>query len=74
MKDSYTVKIQWDDEAKVWWGHSDDIHGLILEGDTAEELIQKMLIAAPEMIELNEIEKCDKINFILSRQEKVIYD
>ena len=74
MKDSYNVQVHWDDEAKVWWGCSDDIHGLILEGDTAEELIQKMLIAAPEMIELNEIEKCDKINFVLSRQEKVIYE
>lgn len=74
MKDSYNVQIHWDEEAKVWWGDSDDIHGLILEGDTAEELIQKMLVAAPEMIELNEIEKCDKINFILSRQEKVVYD
>lgn len=74
MKDSYNVQIHWDDEAKVWWGDSDDIHGLILEGDTAEELIQKMLVAAPEMIELNEIEKCDRINFILSRQEKVVYD
>ncbi|MBQ7476061.1 MAG: DUF1902 domain-containing protein [Selenomonadaceae bacterium] len=74
MKDSYNVQIHWDEEAKVWWGDSDDIHGLILEGDTAEELIQKMLVAAPEMIELNEIEKCDRINFILSRQEKVVYD
>ena len=48
MKDSYTVKIQWDDETKVLWGHSED--------------------------KLDEIDKCDKINFILSRQEKVIYD
>lgn len=74
MKDSYTVKIQWDDEAKVWWGYSDDIQGLILEGDTAEELIQRMLIAAPEMMELDKIEKCSKINFVLSRQEQVVYD
>ena len=72
MKESYTVQIQWDDEAKVWWGYSNDINGLVLEGDTAEELIQKMLVAAPEMIELNEMEKCDRINFVLSRQEQVM--
>ena len=74
MKESYTVQIQWDNEAKVWWGYSNDINGLVLEGDTAEELIQKMLVAAPEMIELNEMEKCHKIDFVLSRQEQVIYE
>ncbi len=72
--DSYNVQLHWDDEAKVWWADSDDIPGLILEDETADKLIERLIIAAPEMIELNEIEKRPKLNFICTRQEEIIFD
>ena len=72
--DSYIVQLHWDDEAKVWWADSEDIPGLILEDETADKLIERLIIAAPEMIELNEIEKRPKLNFICTKQAEMVFD
>ena len=49
----YDVTLTWDSEACIWTAVSDDIPGLVLEADTVDKLIQKVLLAAPELIELN---------------------
>ena len=75
VMDSYNVQLHWDDEAKVWWADSEDIPGLILESDTADELIKRMVNAAPEMIELNNVDRRKKMHFIFSsRDEDVTFD
>ena len=48
-----TVKLVWDEEADVWIAESDDIPGLLLESASFDALIERVRIAAPEMIELN---------------------
>ena len=47
------VEIGYDPEARVWHVVESDIPGLWLEADTAGELMNKLALAGPEMIELN---------------------
>ena len=49
----YKIQLVWDDEAKVWMATSEDIPGLILEDESSTKLIQRVMLAAPEIIELN---------------------
>ena len=47
------VKLVWDNEADVWITQSDDIPGLLLESPSFDTLIERVRLAAPEMLELN---------------------
>lgn len=69
--EGYNVQLVWDDEAEVWMATSDDIPGLILEDDSADKLIQRVMLAAPEIIELNGVEKRQDIYFHCDRHERV---
>ena len=48
-----TVKLIWDREAQVWYTQTEDIPGLILESPSFDTLIERVRLAAPEMLELN---------------------
>jgi len=48
----YNVNIIWDDEADVWIAICDDIP-LALESDSYDVLIERVKIAAPEILALN---------------------
>ena len=48
----YNVRLIWDEEARVWYTHT-DIPGLCLEAETFDELVEEVKLAAPEMLELN---------------------
>ena len=67
----YDIQLAWDDEAKVWMATSADIPGLILEDESADKLIQRVIIAAPEIIELNDVEKRQDFYFHCDRHERV---
>lgn len=69
--EGYNVQLVWDDEAEVWMATSDDIPGLILEDDSADKLIQRVMLAAPEIIELNGVEKKQDFYFHCDRHERV---
>jgi len=49
---SYTVDVNWDDEACVWYAACDDIP-LVLECNSFDALIVRVKIAAKELLELN---------------------
>ena len=49
---SYTIDINWDDEAGVWYAICDDIP-LALENESLDLLIERVRSAAPELLELN---------------------
>ncbi|MBR4641933.1 MAG: DUF1902 domain-containing protein [Selenomonadaceae bacterium] len=66
----YNVQLTWDDEAEVWLATSEDIPGLILEADSADKLIKRVLLAAPEIIELNGVEKRKDFYFHCDRHER----
>ena len=48
----YKINIAWDDEAHVWVAIADDIP-LALEGGSYDALIERVKIAAPEILEMN---------------------
>ncbi len=47
------VKAIWDKEAKVWVAISEDVPGLVTEAETLEQLIKKLQVMIPELLEAN---------------------
>lgn len=50
---AYRVRCVWDAEAQVWVASSDDVPGLATGADTLDELIEKLKIVVPELLEAN---------------------
>lgn len=53
MDERITVNAFWDDEAKYWVAESDDVPGLATGATTLEELLSKLKVMIPELLELN---------------------
>ena len=55
LVDGRTLKVQalWDGEAGVWVAESDDVPGLATEAATLEELLAKLAVMVPELLEEN---------------------
>jgi hypothetical protein len=47
------VHAVWDEEAKVWVATSDDVPGLVTEADSWNELIPKLKVMIPELLDAN---------------------
>ncbi len=50
---SYSIRAEWDGEAEIWVASSDDVPGLATGADTFEELIEKLKVVVPELLEEN---------------------
>jgi predicted RNase H-like HicB family nuclease len=50
------IRAEWDEEAQVWVATSDDVAGLATEGPTLEELVEKLKIMIPELLDANQDE------------------
>jgi hypothetical protein len=50
--EDYTITITYDEEAAVWYAVNDDIP-IALESDSIEVLMERVKLAAPELLELN---------------------
>ena len=48
-----TVKLVWDNKAERWYTQTKDIPGLLLESPSFDTLVERVRLAAPEMLELN---------------------
>jgi hypothetical protein len=53
MGEVYKLKAFWDGEAKVWVAEGVDVPGLITEAATIEQLMKKLEVMVPEMLEAN---------------------
>ena len=71
--EGYNIKLSWDDEAKVWLANCDEIP-LAMEDGSLDKLIYRVKIAAPELIELNNLPKCDSLFMNLTKCEKMVYE
>ena len=60
------MDFQYDNESGVWLATSEDITGLILESESPEILMKRVVAAAEELIELNHLPKYKTINFFLA--------
>ena len=49
----YIVLLSWDDEASVWVAENDDIP-IALESASLDTLMERVRIATPELLELND--------------------
>ena len=64
----YTVNLLWDSEASVWVATSEDIRGLVLESGSLDVLIERVRMAAPEVLKLNNLPlEHAKIAFLTGR-------
>ena len=69
----YIVNFTWDDAAKVWIATSDDIDGLVLESDSLDNLMQRVMTAAPELIALNHLPILPSMRFSVDRRERMAF-
>ena len=68
----YTINFTWDNEASVWLATSDDIPGLVLESGSFDALLERVRIAAPELIALNSHRSQPLIlSFVSERHERI---
>jgi predicted RNase H-like HicB family nuclease len=68
----FEVRAIWDADAKVWVAKSDDIPGLATEAATYEQLIERVLLVAQELIEENHAPRTSArqaIKFLAERDE-----
>lgn len=49
----YKVTLTWDNEASMWIATSDDVPGLVLESNSYDALIERVKIAIPDLLEIN---------------------
>jgi predicted RNase H-like HicB family nuclease len=49
----YRVEARWDSEGGVWVAESEDVPGLVAEGESPNALTKKLRILIPELLELN---------------------
>jgi predicted RNase H-like HicB family nuclease len=61
----FFVRAEWDEDGRVWVATSDDVPGLATESDTLEDLIRKLKIMIPELLEINGIETGREVPFEL---------
>ena len=66
----YTVRCTWDPEAEVWWSECDELP-VALEGETLDALIKEVMLAAPEMAELNKLPHPNRLLFVTGIREEV---
>lgn len=67
----YRIDLLWDDDARVWVATSNDVPGLVLESGSVDALIERVKIAAPELLELNDKLKDGTLCFHMNRLERM---
>jgi len=68
------IRAEWDEEANMWVATSDDIPGLVTEAETIENLVEKLKIIIPELLEANGITYEKELSLeILSRRFELIH-
>jgi len=53
MRRIYHVEARWDQEGGVWVAESEDVPGLVAEGQSPNVLAAKLRVLIPELLELN---------------------
>lgn len=68
----YVVNFTWDDEAAVWVATSEDIPGLVLESGSFDALVERVRMAAPELLALNKPNVSPvSLSFLSERRERI---
>jgi len=70
--EALVVRAFWDDEAEVWVATSDDVPGLVTEAATKEELLVKLQIMIPELLEANGVVSGAIAFRLLTQEDSVV--
>lgn len=70
--EALVVRAFWDDEAEVWVATSDDVPGLVTEAATKEELLAKLQIMIPELLEANGVVSGAIAFRLLTQEDSVV--
>lgn len=54
ISNSHYVVASWDEKAHVWYVRESSVPGLSLEAASWDELVNKLDVAIPELLELND--------------------
>ena len=66
IKEFTEVRAVWDHEARVWVATSDDVPVLVTEADNAEELVRKLHLMIPDLLEANGLlDECGSVHIPL---------
>jgi predicted RNase H-like HicB family nuclease len=73
MQQPLYVHAEWDEVAGVWVATSDAVPGLATEAATAEELVAKLKVIIPELLEANGIKADGPVAFeLLTRRFELV--
>ena len=74
MRDDKTliVRAVWDDEVDVWVATSEDVPGLATEAATLDELMEKLKVMIPELLDENGFDDNGEIPFRLLSEHSAI--
>ena len=72
MEIKCNIAFFWDEEAKVWIATSEDVYGLILEDESLDNLMKRVFIAIPDLLETQKKDNIKiSVNCVASRRELV---
>lgn len=66
MRAKFHIHAFRDDEAGVWVATSNDVPGLVAEADTVEDLLKKLRVLIPELLDANGYQDGENIPFEFS--------
>ena len=66
----FLVEAEWDKEAELWVATSPDIPGLVLQARTDDEIVRKLRLVIPSLIETG-LEREDQIEIHFHRRGDV---
>ncbi len=52
----YFVGVVWDEKAKCWYVEDTNVPGLVTGADSLDEMLQKLRVMTPEMLEANGVQ------------------
>ncbi len=64
------ITMKWDEEASVWIAHKEG-SGFILEDESYDRLVERVVNAVPDIMEICGIDRCDSIRFVT--EERAIF-
>jgi hypothetical protein len=66
----YIITMTWDNEASVWCAVCDDIP-IALESGSFDALVERVKVAAPEMLQMNGADPKCTLKFMAERRDGV---
>ena len=61
----YQIRVEWDEEARVWYVDESNVPGLVTEAETIEAMLAKLEVMVPEMLDENGLLHEADVPFVL---------